>query len=220
MRRCMLVVLLALGGCGKKAPAEAPAAATSTSTSTSTPTSTSTSNGSSNRTAAAEAARAGKLSCALTSGGGRAGPDCVTAEIGCGQRIVGHTKGGVDRYDTRWYEKNTCWPATRNHNGGDERVYVFYPDKSPRFQRGETRQRVTVTFDSPCADLTFSHMRGQHGTCPGATALNCDSANPFTRKNGVSTSNLTVDAGEVWYFLVEGADDEEGAFSLTVACGT
>ena len=160
------------------------------------------------------------IDCSVTDGGPVAGPDCVTAEITCGQTIVGHTKGGVDRYDTKFYESNTCWPGTRNHNGGDERVYLFLPDKSPRFQAGEERQRVTVTFNSPCSDLTFTKMVGVLGTCPSGTAQLCDSANPFTRKGGISRTNITVDAGEVYYFLVEGADDNEGAFSLTLDCGT
>jgi hypothetical protein len=165
-------------------------------------------------------AQKGGVDCSLTDGGELAGPDCVTAEISCGQTLVGHTKGGVHRYDTKFYERNTCWPGTRNHDGGDERVYLFLPDKSPRFQAGETRQRVSVTFNSPCADLTFTKMVGQLGTCPGETAGLCDSANPFTRKAGISTTNITVDAGEVYYFLVEGADSAEGAFSIHVECGT
>lgn len=160
------------------------------------------------------------IDCKVEDGGPVAGPDCVTAEIQCGETVVGHTKGGVNRYDTKFYERNTCWPGTRNHNGGDERVYLFLPDKSPRFQAGETRQRVTVTFDSPCADLTFTKMVGVLGSCPTDTAKLCDSANPFTRKGGKSQTNITVDAGEVYYFLVEGADEAEGAFSIHVECGT
>lgn len=148
MRRALVFsALLLVTGCGKKSPEVAPSPGASASSQAASATSARVST--SDPTEARAAAASGKLSCALESGGGRAGPDCVTAEIACGQRIVGHTKGGVNLYNTRWYEKNTCWPATRNHDGGDERVYVFYPDKSPRFQRGETRQRVTVTFDSP-----------------------------------------------------------------------
>lgn len=157
----------------------------------------------------------------VSDGGPVNGPDCVTAEIKCGDTIVGHTRGGTNLYNTKFYERNTCWPGTRNHNGGDERVYLFVPDKSPRFQKGEERQRVTVYFDSPCADLTFTKMVGDSANkCPTDTAKLCDSANPFTRKLNRNTMNITVDAGEIYYFLVEGADDEEGAFSITLECGT
>lgn len=159
----------------------------------------------------------------VTDGGPVNGPDCVTAEIKCGDTIVGHTRGGTNLYNTKFYERNTCWPGTRNHNGGDERVYMFVADKSPRFQKGEERQRVTVYFDSPCADLTFSAMyTNTVGKCPGPndSVKWCDSANPFTRKMNRNKMNITADAGEVYYFFIEGADDEEGAFSLTLECGT
>lgn len=157
----------------------------------------------------------------LTDGGPVNGPDCVTQEIKCGETITGHTKGGVNLYNTRFYEKNTCWPGTRNHNGGDERVYMWVADKSPRFQNGETRQRISVYFDTPCADLTFTKMVGELNTCPKDYAKLCDSANPFRRESGTrNIMNITADAGEVYYFLVEGADDAEGAFSITLECGT
>jgi len=155
-------------------------------------------------------------------GGALAGPDCVTRDIACGQTLVDHTRGGVNRYDTRFYERNACWPATRDHSGGDERVYRFIADDTPRFQAGEQRQRVTVYFDSPCADLTFTKMLGQSpDACPDAPARLCDSANPFYREAGSrNIVNLTVDRGEVYYFVVEGADDAEGAFAITLECGT
>lgn len=156
----------------------------------------------------------------LTDGGPVSGPDCVTAEIKCGETVVGHTRGGVNMYNTRFYERNTCWPGTRNHNAGDERVYMFVPDKSPRFLAGEDRQRVSVYFDSPCADLTFTKMVGRLNKCPRDSAKLCDSANPFTRKMNRNSMNITVDRGEVYYFLVEGADDENGAFSISLECGT
>jgi len=145
----------------------------------------------------------------------------VTADIKCGETVVGHTRGGVNRFNTRFYERNTCWPGTRNHNGGDERVYRFVPDKSERFQRGESRMRVSAYFDTPCADLTFTKMVGELNRCPTESAKLCDSANPFNREDGTrNIMNWTVDAGEVYYLLVEGGDDAEGAFSISLACGT
>lgn len=218
MRPMFVALVLCLAGCGKKQGPEASVdadAETSTAPDATTQTVVETS-----RRPAQQFVRPKSLKCGSAGADEPlAGPDCVTAEVTCGQTIVGHTKGGVNRYDTDFYNNNYCWPGTRNHNGGDERVYVFKPDKSPRFKAGEQRQRVSVHFDSPCADLTFSSMRGQAGSCPTSTRI-CDTPNPFTRKNGRSTLNMTVDAGEVYYFLVEGADDEEGAFAITVECGT
>ena len=128
----------------------------------------------------------------------------------------------MNRYDTRFYERNTCWPGTRDHDGGDERVYRFIADDSPRFQAGEDRQRVSLYFDSPCADLTFTKMVGDDPeVCPRETARLCDTANPFSREAGTrNIMEVTVDRGEVYYFLVEGGGDAEGAFALTLQCGT
>ena len=159
----------------------------------------------------------------LKDGGKPKGPSCLTDVIKCGDTIVGHTKGGTNLYNTKFYERNTCWPGTRNHNGGDERVYMFVADDSPRFKKGEDRQRISVYFDSPCADLTFSAMyTNRKNQCPGPndSVKWCDSANPFTRKANRNTMHMTVDRGEVYYFFVEGADEEEGPFSITLECGT
>ena len=51
------------------------------------------------------------------------GEDCVTAEIKCEESIIGHTAGGVEQFDSRFYEKKRCWPRTRDHDGGGERIY-------------------------------------------------------------------------------------------------
>jgi len=55
----------------------------------------------------------------LEDGGPVAGPDCITGYLECGQTIIGHTKGGVDRFNTRFYEQNFCWPGTIQRDGGD-----------------------------------------------------------------------------------------------------
>jgi len=235
MVRWALIGALVLVGCSKKTPeasveetstasSESSSAGSASSSESSGSTSSSTTQASTGSSSSSSSSSSGsapeRLDCSVKDGGPVDGPDCVTAEISCGETVVGHTKGGVNLYDTKFYERNTCWPATRNHNGGDERVYMFVADRSPRFQAGETRQRVTVTFDSPCADLSFTKMVGTLGTCPRDTARFCDTANPFTRKGDKSRTNITVDAGEVYYFLVEGADEAEGAFSITLECGT
>jgi len=59
----------------------------------------------------------------ILGGGAVVGPDCITAQIHCDETVIGHTLGGVDRYNTRYWEQKFCWPATVDHDGGDERVY-------------------------------------------------------------------------------------------------
>lgn len=159
--------------------------------------------------------------CGSIEEGGALVDDCVTAEIQCGQTITGHTRGGVKLYDTDWYARQTCWPATRDHDGGDERIYRFDPNNNPF---ANERHRAVIYFDTPCADLDLSWMRvvADRGTCPDPRAgvKQCEMLNPFTRQGNRQSYPITMDPGEVYYFLVEGTQDEEGAFSLSLECGT
>jgi hypothetical protein len=151
------------------------------------------------------------------------GPACVTRDISCGETIVSHTVGGGSHFDTKFYEAATCWPGTRNHNGGDERLYRFVVNKS---DFGGQRFRATLSFDSPCANLDVSWMRtlGNRVTCPSLDDMKaCDMLN--TAKLGAADNSravvgITMDPGEVYYFLVEGPDEQEGAFALSLDCGT
>ena len=148
----------------------------------------------------------------LEDGGPVAGPDCFTGTIECGQTIIGHTKGGVDRYNTRFYEQNFCWPGTINRNGGDERVYKFsFPDNGKWIGK--------VTLDTPCADLDVVAMTWDKSTCPTASTnvAECDSK----RRAGTSreVADLITDGKwQDWAIIVEGIGDEEGAFALTMQC--
>ena len=158
----------------------------------------------------------------LTDGGPLAGPDCVTAEIACGQTIVGHTRGaGVNQYDTEFYEAKRCWPGTRNHDSGDERVYRFVFDEDP-VTKGKKSTRAIINFDTPCADLDLTYMNvvGKRSQCPTVNdrVQTCDMIN--FKNSPRRESRLDMFAGEVWYFLVEGANDAEGGFSLTLECET
>jgi len=152
----------------------------------------------------------------ITDGGPVNGPDCVTADISCGETVVGHTKGGVKYYNTKYYEKKYCWPATTNRSGGDERIYRFVVDRSNINHRFNMR----VTFDTPCAELDIALMESHDNAreCPtiNSRVQVCDVLN----RKGKSrvTYKQTVDPGEIWYFLVEGRDSEEGAFSFTLEC--
>ncbi len=146
----------------------------------------------------------------LSHGGPVDGPDCITAEIECGQTIVGHTVGGVDRFNTRFYEKFFCTPATTNHNGGNERVYYL---RAP-----EKRQRLWVTLDTPCADLDLAVIKVSGPKCPTMDnhVPDCEMwPKPGNKREVV---DVTTMGDSEWLIVVEGKDDEEGAFAVTVQC--
>jgi hypothetical protein len=46
---------------------------------------------------------------------------CLTGTLSCDQTVVGHTLGGVKRFDTAFWREHKCWPDTVNHDSGDER---------------------------------------------------------------------------------------------------
>lgn len=151
--------------------------------------------------------------CADLEDGGPVGPDgCVTGELKCGDRIIGHTVGGIERYDGHFYEKKFCWPNMIDHDGGDERVY--------RLTMPEGEWRAWVTMYTPCADLSMAAVRHQSSTCPTmATDIKVCEMSP---REGLMTERLeltTQSRGEpTWYVIVEGAGQEEGAFELVVQC--
>lgn len=147
---------------------------------------------------------------AIQDGGPMKGDDCVTDVIRCGDTVVGHTIGGVNRYNTRFYEKNFCTPSTTNHNGGDERVY--------RLDVPDGDHTALVTMDSPCADLDLAALKARPGACPreGHSLPQCE-MNP---KDGTQreTVRLVTQNASTWYIVVEGKDEHEGAFALHVQC--
>lgn len=148
--------------------------------------------------------------CSQLTDGGAVNGDCVTAEVSCGETIIGHTRGGIQRFDTRFYEAMFCTPATTNHDGGDERVYVL--------ELPEPRTRALVYLDTPCADLDLGAVLYNSDYCPSksSTINRCE----MTRKPGTKREmvDLWNDVPSKWYLIVEGVGDEEGAFALTVQC--
>ena len=153
----------------------------------------------------------------VTDGGPVSGPGCVSADIKCGQTIVGHTRGGGRNFNTKWYDEHYCWPETRNHNGGDERLYRFDPNANGI----PARFWADIWFDTPCEkDLDFTVFMSRDGNvCPAENLKNCEMPNPFTPQNRARRNQrVLIDPGEIWYVLVEGADDKEGAFSITFNC--
>lgn len=150
----------------------------------------------------------------LQDGGEVQGPGCLTSKITCGEVVIGHTRGGTDRYDTRFYEQNRCTPATTDHDGGDERAYLL---EMPPGER-----RALVWLDTPCADLDLAAvlLPMDQEACPEGDAQvpRCE----MRRRKGTEREHLELvtqsKSPSRWLLLVEGVDDHEGAFSLTVQC--
>ncbi|MEQ1504751.1 MAG: hypothetical protein ABMB14_21110 [Myxococcota bacterium] len=147
----------------------------------------------------------------IADGGPVNGPDCVTDTISCGQTIVGHTVGGVRRYDSRWYEKNFCWPRTIDHDGGEERIY--------RLVMPEGEWRAFLWMDSPCADLDLFAFKWAGDDCPtdGASSVTPCEGN-IVEGVGNERLELVHQGTATWLVVVEGAGDAEGAFALHVQC--
>jgi hypothetical protein len=148
----------------------------------------------------------------LQDGGPVAGPDCVTAEVKCGEVVYGHTFGGVNRFTTKFYERWRCTPAMTNHDSGEERAYLL------RMPEGE--HHLDIWLDTPCADLDLAVMRMKDfQTCPDLDTLvpTCD----MWPKKGKQREHieLSVQGKTDFLIVVEGKDAEEGAFALTVQCG-
>ncbi len=149
--------------------------------------------------------------CGTITEGGPVTSDCVTAEVQCGETIVGHTIGGVRRYDSDFYQENFCTPALTNHDGGEERIYRLHvPDGD---------WTAFVTLDTPCADLDMGAMKWQSDeTCPPSNAVitHCD----MWPAKGTERERVTLSTQHEtnWFIVVEGKNDEEGAFSLSVQC--
>lgn len=150
----------------------------------------------------------------LSDGGPVNGPGCLTDVLTCGGDMIGHTVGGVDMYSTRFYEKKFCWPATYNHDAGNERVYKL------TMPPGEHRARITLT--SPCADLDVTAIRFDGDTCP--TMNHQINQCEMVPRDGTQMEQIEVVSQTrgvhqaVWWVVVEGKDDQDGAFQLHVDC--
>jgi hypothetical protein len=146
----------------------------------------------------------------VVDGGDVNGPGCLTAVIKCDQTVIGNTVGGVDLYDTKWYEAHQCTPAVTNHDGGDERVY--------RLDVPEGDWSAFVTMYSPCADLDVAAYLWTDSGCPpqDAPTGRCEENRVAGRQDERLT--LVTQHQASWYIVVEGVDEQEGLFALTVQC--
>ena len=144
----------------------------------------------------------------MTDGGPLNVDDCITDEIECGETVVGHTIGGINRFDTRFYEKNFCTPATTNHDSGDERVYRL------RVPEGDHTQWSLSTLHVPI----WTWLSAKGDTCPSNATIihHCDMWP--TDGTGRERVQLASQHATNWYIVVEGKNDYEGPFSITVQC--
>lgn len=147
----------------------------------------------------------------LQDGGPVAGPDCVTAKVSCGQRVIGHTKGGTNRFDRMYYQRNQCTPAFHDYEKGGERVYLL------EMPPGD--HHADVWLDTPCVDLDLAAFRLPEGTtCPdaGTSLAQCEMwPDPGTERDHV---RLVSQGGSRWLLIVEGKAGAEGLFGLQIDC--
>jgi hypothetical protein len=136
--------------------------------------------------------------------------ECLSGTITCGDVIIGNTRGGVKRYDTKFYEHSFCTPGTTQHDGGDERVYLL--------ELTEPQVRAIVYLDTPCANLDLAAVKYNSDYCPS------DSSNipqcEMYPKSGTTREKVDLynNNPTKWYIIVEGQGNEEGSFALTVQC--
>lgn len=149
----------------------------------------------------------------LTEGGPIRDDGFTTGEIHCDETIVGHTRGGVKLFDTEFYETGFCTPATTQHDGGDERVYIF---RSP-----PGKHRLYFTLDTPCDDLDVTAIRWNEGGYPRLENARNLGDCEMKRQDGTERERIDVPTMDEWTWLVvvEGEGDSEGAFALTAQCG-
>ena len=124
---------------------------------------------------------------------------------------MGHTKGGTRHFDTRFYEKKFCTPATTDHDSGDERVY--------RLTMPDGDWTANVHLETPCADLDLAAMVFDDAEdCPTITdhVPRCEM---WPQRRGKPESVRLVSQKETtWLIVIEGKGMEEGAFALHVEC--
>lgn len=135
---------------------------------------------------------------------------CLTAKISCGDTVIGHTLGGVDRFNTAFYQKFFCTPSTTSHDSGDERVY--------RLEMPKGDWHAKIVLDSPCADLDVAAMEYEGSGCPTAndSVPRCE----MVPKKGTEREKVEIVSQDhsTWLLVVEGKGDEEGVFALQVIC--
>lgn len=138
------------------------------------------------------------------------GKDCVTAELVCGDTIVGTTEGGLSEYDDKFYSGDSFCSSLPDNYSGTERAY--------RFAMPANAEAV-VSLDSACGgdmDLIAIRWPDEH-TCPNIhhTIGQCDEDD----SKGDGQLELFSDRHPRTFLLVvEGKDGADGEFGLKVDC--
>ncbi len=135
----------------------------------------------------------------------------LSGTLACGDTIVGHTKGsGIQRFDTKFYERHHCTPATTEHDSGDERIYEL---KMP-----DGDHTANVYLDSPCENVDMAAILFNGDGLPtiDTTLLRCEMW-PKPRGQAEHVKLVSKQASR-WLIVVEGQGEAEGPFQLRVEC--
>ncbi len=141
---------------------------------------------------------------------------CRAEALACGQRVRGSTVGAFrSGFDGEAYEDWFCWPNTSTRAGGERWYRLALPPGVA----------ATVTMEPNAVNLDLAAIRVE--ACPAANeppprhprrhrAL-CDM---LGRASGESEElDLPSSSQEkTWWLVVEGPDDQEGEFEISVAC--
>ncbi len=149
------------------------------------------------------------IDCDSTEGKGVEPTDgCVTAELSCGDKIVGHVEGGGEnRYEGRFYQAKFCEARTDKYRG-EERVYRF---------RMPEHQIANIELDSPCEDLDLFVMQWSQGSCPtmGASVGTCDAS---TKRGGGKIEMESITRERELLLVIEGKGGVTAPFGLEITC--
>ena len=138
------------------------------------------------------------------------GKDCVTAELSCGDSIIGTTEGGLSEYDDHFYSGDSFCSSLPDNYSGNERAYRF---KMP------ANAEAVISLDSACGgDMDLIAMRWpETDSCPNIhhSLGQCDEDDA----KGDGRLELYSDKRERNFILVvEGKDGEDGEFGLKIDC--
>jgi hypothetical protein len=135
--------------------------------------------------------------------------DCITAEVKCGQAILGHTAGGSSVWDDTFYRSKFCAPADEGTYLGRERIYWL---DSP------TEVEVQVELKSPCEDLDlFLVTWSDPNVCPTANN-SVSSCEADTSRGGGRVISQNINHGYTYLIGVESRDGKDAPFEIEVRC--
>lgn len=124
---------------------------------------------------------------------------CAGHVIGCQHHVVSHDTSAVSSADSI-DNYGSC--ASGKTYSGPEVIYAFVAPRT---------EEVTLTFDTAVPGLTVFLLPDEEDDCAAYDCL-------ATPQAGSSTLTFSATAGASYFFAVDGLDDAEGAFELTVSC--